>query len=311
MSRLKRDHRYADVADIPWCAKGSGMVLRDRVRDVVEGKRFQRFVIGVIVVNAITLGCETSSAAVAAFGGLLSAVDNVAPAIFVVELAARLYAHRLAFFRDPWNCFDLVVVGVSPLPAAGPLSVVRSLRILRALRLVSMVPSMRRVVSALVRSIPGLLSLTGLLLLVLYAGSVVAINLFRSSGDARFADLGSTVLTLFQITTGDGWSDMMRDLMVTQPLAWLFFVVYLLVGTFTMLNLFIAVVCSAMEPEPSAPAPLRTRSLRTRPPPCRTATRRRPTRSGRCARRSAPCAWSPPTADPHPRPTASRFDTVG
>ncbi|MFD1151442.1 ion transporter [Saccharothrix hoggarensis] len=228
------------------------MALRDRVRDVVDGRRFQRLVIGVIVVNAIALGCETSPALVAAHGGVLGAVDRVALAVFVAELAARLYAHRLRFFRDPWNCFDFVVIGVSLLPAAGALSVIRSLRVLRALRLVSMVPSMRRVVTALVKSIPGLLSLSGLLVLMLYVGSVVAINLFRPSGDPRFGDLGSTLLTLFQITTGDGWSDVMRDLMVAQPLAWVFFLVYLLVGTFTMLNLFIAVVCGAMESD--APA---------------------------------------------------------
>ncbi|MEU5691952.1 ion transporter [Actinosynnema sp. NPDC020468] len=217
----------------------------------VDGRRFQRFVIAVIVVNAVALGCETSPALVRSYGGLLDVLDSAALVIFVAELAARLYAHRWEFFRDPWNCFDLVVVGISLLPAAGALSVVRSLRILRVLRLVSMVPSMRRVVTALVRSIPGLLSLTGLLLLMLYVGGVVAINLFRSSGDPRFDGLGSTLLTLFQITTGDGWSDLMRDLMGTQPLAWIFFVVYLLVGTFTMLNLFIAVVCSAMESEVS------------------------------------------------------------
>ncbi|MEU4744229.1 ion transporter [Actinosynnema sp. NPDC023658] len=230
------------------------MALRDRVRVLVDGRRFQRVVIAVIVVNAITLGCETSTALVAAYGGLFDALDHAALVFFVVELAARLFAHRARFFRDPWNCFDFVVIGVSLLPAAGPLSVVRALRILRVLRLVSMVPSMRRVVTALVRSIPGLLSLSGLLVLMLYVGSVVAINLFRASGDARFADLGSTILTLFQITTGDGWSDVMRDLMVAQPLAWLFFLVYLLVGTFTMLNLFIAVVCSAMESESAPPA---------------------------------------------------------
>lgn len=225
------------------------MALRDRVGAVVDGKRFQRLIIAVIVVNAIALGCETSPALVAANGGLLTAVDHIALGIFAVELLARLYVHRLRFFRDPWNCFDFLVVGVSLLPAGGPLSVVRSLRILRALRLVSMVPSMRRVVSALVKSIPGLVSLSGLLLLLLYVGGVVANNLFRASGDPRFADLGATVLTLFQITTGDGWSDVMRDLMVHQPLAWIFFLCYLLVGTFTMLNLFIAVVCSAMEAE--------------------------------------------------------------
>jgi voltage-gated sodium channel len=226
-----------------------GMALRDRVRDVVDGRRFQRMIIGVIVVNAIALGCETSSALVSSYGGLLTLVDNAAMVVFVAELAARFYAHRLRFFRDPWNCFDLAVVGIALLPAGGPLSVIRALRILRALRLVAMVPSMRRVVTALVRSIPGLLSLSGLLVLLLYVSGVVAINLFRPSGDPRFGDLGSTVLTLFQITTGDGWSDVMRDLMATQPLAWIFFLVYLLVGTFTMLNLFIAVVCSAMESE--------------------------------------------------------------
>ncbi len=231
------------------------MSLRDRVAAIVDGKRCQRIIIGVIVVNAIALGCETSPGLVAAYGDLLDGLDHAALVVFVVELTARLYAHRMRFFRDPWNCFDFAVVGIALLPAAGPLSVVRSLRILRALRLVAMVPSMRRVVTALVRSIPGLLSLSGLLLLMLYVGGVVAINLFRPSGDPRFADLGSTVLTLFQITTGDGWSDVMRDLMAEQPLAWIFFVCYLLVGTFTMLNLFIAVVCSAMETEVDARQP--------------------------------------------------------
>jgi len=196
------------------------MAVRDRTAAIVDGRPFQRVIIGVIAVNAIALGCETSPALVEAHGGVLTALDRAALAVFTAELAARLYAHRLRFFRDPWNCFDLVVVGLALLPAAGPLSIVRSLRVLRALRLVAMVPSMRRVVTALVRSIPGLLSLSGLLLLLLYVGGVVAINLFRGSGDARFEDLGATVLTLFQITTGDSWSDVMRDVMDEQPLAW-------------------------------------------------------------------------------------------
>ncbi len=235
------------------------MSLRDRVGRFVDGKRFQRAIIVVIVVNAVALGCETSPSLISSYGTLLTALDHLALGIFAAELTARLYAHGPRFFRDPWNCFDFLVVGVSLLPAGGSLSVVRSLRILRALRLVAMVPSMRRVVSALVKSIPGLVSLSGLLVLLLYVGGVVASNLFQSTGDPRFGDLGATILTLFQITTGDGWSDMMRDLMPAQPLAWIFFVCYLLVGTFTMLNLFIAVVCSAMESEiqaaPDVPAP--------------------------------------------------------
>jgi voltage-gated sodium channel len=232
------------------------MTLRARIGEVVESTRFQWMIICVIVVNAITLGAETSPSIVARNGDLLSMIDHLALAIFVGELAARLYAFGWRFFRDPWNIFDFVIVAVALLPAAGPLSVLRSMRILRALRLVAMVPSMRRVVTALVKSVPGLISLTGLLVLLLYVGGVIASNLFGDSGDPRFADLGSTLLTLFQITTGDGWSDVMRDLMVHQPFAWIFFLCYLLVGTFTMLNLFIAVVCSAMESDvQQVPAP--------------------------------------------------------
>ncbi|SES22800.1 voltage-gated sodium channel [Lentzea xinjiangensis] len=229
-------------------------MLRARVGSVVESNRFQMFILGVIVVNAITLGAETSTVLHAGFGPVLAAIDHVALAIFAVELAARLYASGRRFFRDPWNVFDLVVVAVALIPAAGPLAVLRSLRILRALRLVAMVPSMRRVVTALVRSIPGLVSLSGLLVLLVYVGGVIASNLFGDTGDPRFSGLGPTLLTLFQITTGDGWSDVMRDLMDEKPFAWVFFLIYLLVGSFTMLNLFIAVVCSAMQEEITLPA---------------------------------------------------------
>ncbi|MCP3801785.1 ion transporter [Allokutzneria sp. A3M-2-11 16] len=223
------------------------MPLRERVRALTDGERFQRVIICVIVVNAVVLGLQTSARLTAEYGGLLEALDGAALVIFVGELALRLYAHRLSFFRDPWSCFDFVIVTISLLPASEGLSVIRALRILRMLRLVSMVPSMRRVISALLSAIPGITSLAALLGLLLYVGGVMATTLFQAGGDPRFADLGSTILTLFQITTGDGWSDVMRDVMAKQPLAWIFFVSYLLVGTFTVLNLFIAVVCSAME----------------------------------------------------------------
>jgi voltage-gated sodium channel len=230
-------------------------MLRARVGSVVESNRFQLFIVGVIVLNAITLGAETSTFLNAEFGPVLTVIDHLALAVFTVELGARLYAFGWRFFQDPWNVFDFVIVAIALIPTAGPLSVLRSLRILRALRLVAMVPSMRRVVTALVKSIPGLLSLSGLLVLLVYVGGVIASNLFGDTGDPRFSGLGPTLLTLFQITTGDGWSDVMRDLMDQKPLAWIFFLIYLMVGSFTMLNLFIAVVCSAMQEEITLPAP--------------------------------------------------------
>ncbi|MCG8927093.1 ion transporter [Lentzea sp. CC55] len=230
-------------------------MVRARVGELVESNRFQMFVIGVIVVNAITLGAETSTVLQVESGPLLTTIDHLALAIFAFELAARLYASGWRFFKDPWNVFDFVVVAIALIPTAGPLSVLRSLRILRALRLVAMVPSMRRVVAALVRSVPGLLSLSGLLVLLVHVGGVIASNLFGDTGDPRFSGLGPTLLTLFQITTGGGWSDVLRDLMNQKPFAWIFFLVYLVVGSFTVLNLFIAVVCSAMQEEITVPAP--------------------------------------------------------
>ncbi|ROO89031.1 voltage-gated sodium channel [Actinocorallia herbida] len=215
----------------------------------MESRTFQRFVTAVIVVNAVTLGCETSPYLLDRFGGLLHLLDRTALALFVAELVLRLHAYRLAFFRDPWNCFDAGVVAVSLIPASGGLSVLRALRILRALRLISVVPSMRRVVSGLLTAIPGLASITALLGLILYVAAVMATRLFAAVDPGHFGDLGASAFTLFQIMTGDGWSDIARPIMDVHPWAWAYFLLYILISTFVVLNLFIAITVSAMEPQ--------------------------------------------------------------
>lgn len=223
------------------------MSVRERVRNVVEAPAFHSFIVGVIVLNAITLGCETVPALMARHGTLLHAVDRLALLVFVTELAARLYVHRERFFRDPWNVFDTVIIGVALAPASGEFGVLRALRILRALRLISVVPSMRRVVSALLSALPGMASIAALLALILYVAAVLATTLFRATSPEYFGDLGDALFTLFQVMTGEAWSEVAREVMSEQPLAWIFFVAYIAVTTFTVLNLFIAVAVSAME----------------------------------------------------------------
>lgn len=218
-----------------------------RLRDLVEAPWFNHAIIVVILLNAITLGLETSPGIMARHGELLHGLDRIALAIFVLELLLRFAAYRLRFFRDPWRLFDLVVVGVSLLPASGAFSVIRALRVLRVLRLVSIVPSMRKVVNALLGALPGMGSITALLLIVLYVAAVMATKLFGPISPGFFGDLGKTAFTLFQVMTMEGWADIARELMVQAPWAWLFFVVYILVSTFTVLNLFIAVVVNAMQ----------------------------------------------------------------
>lgn len=223
------------------------MTWRERLRRLVDGDRFQRFIVAVIVLNAVTLGLETSERVVATYGGLLHALDRLALAIFVVELVLRLVAYGPRFFRDPWSVFDFLIIGIALIPVTGAFSVLRALRILRVLRLVALVPSMRGVVTALLTAVPGMASIAALLGLLLYVSAVMATQLFGDGVPDRFGDLSTSLFTLFQVMTTDDWANIARAAMAVQPLAWIFFVIYLLLSTFAVLNLFIAVVVRAME----------------------------------------------------------------
>ncbi|MGQ0483310.1 MAG: ion transporter [Pseudonocardia sp.] len=220
---------------------------RARVRDLVEQTRFQQTVMAVIVFNAITLGLETSPSLMADHGGTLHLIDRFVVALFVVELGLRLYAYGWRFFRDPWSVFDFVIVAIALLPVTGEFSVLRALRILRALRLISVVPSMRRVVGGLLAALPGMGSIAALLVLVMYVAAVIGTKLYGGVAPEYFGNLGTTLFTLFQTMTGEAWPDVARTVMEQSPYAWIFFVVYILVSSFMVLNLFIAVVVSAME----------------------------------------------------------------
>ena len=225
--------------------------VRERVRALIEDVRFEKGMTALIVANAITLGLETSPAVVARLGGVLQAIDRTVLGVFVVELLLRAFVHRRRFFHDSWRVFDLVVVGIALMPASGAFSVLRALRVVRVLRLVSLVPSMRGVVSALLTAVPGMASIVGLMALVLYVSAVLATNLFGAIAPEFFGDLGASLFTLFQVMTVEGWPDIARSVMAQSPLAWLFFVAYLLIATFMVLNLFIAVVVNAMQSQVS------------------------------------------------------------
>ncbi len=220
---------------------------RARVQDFVEQTRFQQTVMAVIVFNAITLGLETSPTLMDVHGGTLHLIDRVVVVIFVVELSLRLYAYGWRFFRDPWNVFDFVIVAIALLPVTGEFGVLRALRILRAMRLISVVPSMRRVVGGLLAALPGMGSIAALLVLIMYVAAVIGTKLYGGVAPDYFGNLGVTLFTLFQTMTGEAWPDVARTVMEQSPYAWIFFVIYILISSFMVLNLFIAVVVSAME----------------------------------------------------------------
>lgn len=209
---------------------------------------FQRTILALIVINAVILGLETSSSVMQAAGRWISLIDKTILAVFVAELSLRLFVHRLAFWRDPWSVFDFSVVAIALVPATGPLAVLRALRVLRVLRMLTIVPSMRRVVGALLSAIPGLSSIALVLLLVFYVFGVIATHLFGALFPDWFGHLGRSLYTLFQVMTLESWSmGIARPVMEEAPWAWAFFIVFILFATFTMLNLFIAIIVNAMQ----------------------------------------------------------------
>ena len=220
------------------------------LRTLIESRRFEAVITALIIVNAITLGLETSPTVMARFGGLLVALDVAVLAVFVIELAARFAVYRTAFFRDPWRVFDLIVVAIALIPSTGNLSVLRALRILRVLRLVSVVPSLRRVVGGLIAALPGMGSIVLLLALVFYVFSVMATKLFAATFPEWFGSIGESAYSLFQIMTLESWSmGIVRPVMDVHPYAWVFFIPFIVLTSFAVLNLFIGIIVSAMQEE--------------------------------------------------------------
>jgi voltage-gated sodium channel len=222
--------------------------MRERLRQFISHPRVQGVIIALIVVNAVMLGLETSPSVMAVAGPFILMLDRAILALFVVEIAIRLWVFRGAFWRDPWSVFDFVVVGIALVPSAGPFAVLRALRVLRVMRLLTMVPSMRRVVGALLAAIPGLGSIVLMLGVIYYVFAVIATNLFAADFPDWFGHIGRSLYTLFQVMTLESWSmGISRPVMESFPYAWAFFVPFILVATFTMLNLFIAIIVNAMQ----------------------------------------------------------------
>ena len=227
--------------------------VRRRVGAFMESPGVTRAITAVIVFNAITLGLETSAGVMERAGPLLLLLDDIVLAIFVVELLTKLFAFGWRYFTNGWNVFDFIIVGIALAPASGDLTVLRALRILRVLRLVAIVPSMRKVVMALMAAIPGVSSVIALLALVYYVFAVMVTKLYGKAFPDWFGTVGDSMYSLFQIMTLESWSmGIVRPVMEQFPGAWMVFVPFILMTSFAVINLFIAVIVNAMTEQSQA-----------------------------------------------------------
>jgi len=242
--------RLAATDAAPW---------RLRLARWIESPRVGGFVTAVILLNAAVLGMETDPGLMARSGPLLLALDKACLAVFLAETACKLLAFRGLFWRSGWNVFDLAVVAVALAPGAGPWAVIRSLRVLRVLRLLTLVPSLRKVVAAFLNAIPGLGGVLTVMAVFFYTAAVLATNLYGAAFPDWFGTIGRSLFSLFQVMTLESWSmGIARPVMEQFPHAWFFFVTFIILTTFTILNLFIGIIVSTMQdlsvlPEPGAP----------------------------------------------------------
>lgn len=226
---------------------------RAALQGFVESGRTQNFLTTVILLNAITLGLETSTTAMASTGTWLKLIDRIALAIFVLELAAKLLVYGRRFFKSGWNVFDFVIIAISLMPASGNLSVLRAFRVLRVLRMFSVVPKLRSVVQALLEAIPSMASIIVVLMLVYYVTAVLANQLFGARFTEWFGTIGRAMYSLFEIMTFDNWSSgIVRPVMEVYPWAWIFFLPFIIITSFAVLNLFIAIIVNTMQSQHEA-----------------------------------------------------------
>jgi voltage-gated sodium channel len=235
------------------------MTPTQKLAAFLETNKVRNTILAVILFNAIILGFETSKSLMERAGGVIMLLDRICLGVFVAELVAKLIAYRGRFFRSGWNIFDFVIVGISLVPAAQGFSALRALRILRVLRVVSVAPNLRRVVEGFVTALPGMASVFLLMALIFYIAAVMATKLFgagcaactpemAANFDEWFGTLGRSGYSLFQIMTLESWSmGIVRPVMEVYPQAWMFFVPFIMVTTFAVVNLLVGLIVNSMQ----------------------------------------------------------------
>ncbi len=225
--------------------------VRGLAARIVESPRFEPFMIGLIIFNAVLIGLETSRTFMASYDGWVYIANDAILVVFIIEAALKITAVAPkwgVYFRNGWNLFDLAVIVFSLIPATGEFALVaRLVRVLRVLRLLSAVPQLRLIIATLVRSIPSMGHVILLMSVIFYIYAVTGFHLFAEHDEEHWGTLGAALLTLFQMVTLEGWVEVMATAVEAMPLAWIYFVSFIMVGTFVVLNLFIAVVINNLE----------------------------------------------------------------
>ena len=224
---------------------------QDLAHRIVWSHGFEYVIVALILCSGVLLGLDTVETIVERYGTWLELGQQAVLAAFIVEAALKLFAVSPRFgryFRDPWNVFDFTIIVLSLIPAIGVWALVaRKVRLLRVLRLVSAIPELRLLVTTLVRSIPGMLHIVALMGALSYIYAIIGYQLFHEHDPTHWHNLGISLLSLFRVVTLEDWTDIMYTAMELHPLAWTYFVSFVVLGAFIIFNLFTALVINNLD----------------------------------------------------------------
>jgi voltage-gated sodium channel len=220
-------------------------------RRIAESPRFQTVIIVAILLNALVIGLETYDSIDDEHGDLLRTLNNVFLGVFTVEVLIRIAAYGrrpLGFFHSGWNVFDFVVVGAAYVPAVREsVTLLRLARVLRVARLLSVIPGLRIVVLGIARSLAPIGGMAALTFFVLYMYGMLGWILYADHDPDRLGNIGRSLLTLFQVLTLEGWNEVLDKQMEYSSWSWAYFVSFVLIGTFVVLNVVIAIIVNSMD----------------------------------------------------------------
>lgn len=236
-----------------------------KIKALVEHKIFNNVILIIIIINSIVIGLQTSAAIEAKIGFVLGIIDMVCLVIFTIEIVLKLLAYGIRFFLDGWNIFDFIIVLLSFLTGLSFLSSFRAFRIfrvlrtlkaarglkalkgLRTLRMITWMDDLKLIIAAIGRSVPGIMWSGILLLLIYYMFSIMGVSLFGAKFPDWFGNIGKSMYTLFQVMTLESWSmGISRPVMEEFSWAWAYFVPFVLISSFVMMNVIVGIVVNAI-----------------------------------------------------------------
>lgn len=245
----------SSVANFP-IRKAGDLFMIKGLKKIVDGKVFQGIILFVIIFNCILMGVETIKGLSDTTLYIFATINTVCLWIFIAEIIIKILAYGLDYFKDPWNWFDMVIVGISmvsglPFMAAframRVLRVLKSLKALRGTKLIGSVKHLQVIIAAIIKSIPSIMWTGILLILIYYIFALIGVNLFGEAFPDWFGTIGKAMYTLFQVMTLESWSmGISRPVMEVFSFAWAYFVPFVLLSSFIVMNVVVGIVVNAI-----------------------------------------------------------------